>query len=62
MKNGLDASDALLILPLQDNHQVDEVNGYRIRVRELRILYRVDDHGKEVIVYRVKHGREVYRR
>ncbi|MBA2252738.1 MAG: type II toxin-antitoxin system RelE/ParE family toxin [Nitrospirales bacterium] len=40
----------------------DEENGYRIRVRDLRILCRVDDHGKEVIVYRVKHRREVSRR
>lgn len=40
----------------------DEENGYRIRVRDLRILYRVDDQGKEVVVYRVKHRREVYRR
>ena len=40
----------------------DEENGYRIRVRDVRILYRVDDHGKEVVVYRVKHRREVYRR
>ncbi|MDO8545895.1 MAG: type II toxin-antitoxin system RelE/ParE family toxin [Nitrospirales bacterium] len=39
----------------------DEENGYRVRVRNIRILYRVDDRAKEVIVYRVKHRREVYR-
>ena len=39
----------------------DEENGYRVRVRDIRILYRVDDRAKEVIVYRVKHRREVYR-
>jgi mRNA interferase RelE/StbE len=40
----------------------DEENGYRVRVRNMRILYRVDDPGKEVIIYRVKHRREAYRR
>ena len=37
------------------------LEGYRIRVRDMRILYRIDDQAKEVIVYRVKHRREVYR-
>ena len=37
------------------------LEGYRIRVRDMRILYRIDDPAKEVIVYRVKHRREVYR-
>jgi len=36
------------------------LKGYRIRVRDMRILYRIDDQAKEVIVYRVKH-RRVYR-
>ena len=39
----------------------DEEGGYRIRVRDIRILYRRDDRQKEVVVYRVKHRREVYR-
>ncbi len=39
----------------------DEENGYRIRVRDIRILYRINDKTKEVIIYRVKHRREVYR-
>ncbi|MFQ5850259.1 MAG: type II toxin-antitoxin system RelE/ParE family toxin [Candidatus Binatia bacterium] len=37
------------------------LEGYRIRVRDMRILYRIDDQAKEVIVYRVRHRREVYR-
>lgn len=37
------------------------LEGYRIRVRDMRVLYRIDDQAKEVIVYRVKHRREVYR-
>ncbi len=37
------------------------LEGYRIRVRDMRVLYRIDDQAKELIVYRIKHRREVYR-
>ena len=37
------------------------LEGYRIRVRDMRILYRIDDQAKQVIVYRIRHRREVYR-
>lgn len=39
----------------------DEENGYRIRVRHIRIPYQIDDKAKIVIVYRIKHRKEVYR-
>ncbi|MCD6413396.1 MAG: type II toxin-antitoxin system RelE/ParE family toxin [Elusimicrobia bacterium] len=35
--------------------------GYRVRIRNLRILYRVDDRRREVIIYRVRHRGDVYR-
>ncbi len=35
--------------------------GYSLRVGPYRILYDVDDKAREVIIYRVKHRREVYR-
>ena len=35
--------------------------GYRIRIRDFRILYRIDDKQKEIFIYRVKHRRDVYR-
>ena len=35
--------------------------GYRLRVGDYRILYRIEDAGKQVFVYRVKHRREAYR-
>ena len=35
--------------------------GYRIRSGDFRILYRIDDRAKEIVIYRVKHRREVYR-
>lgn len=36
--------------------------GYRVRVGDYRIVFRVDDDAREVLVTRVKHRRDVYRR
>ncbi len=35
---------------------------YRVRVGDYRIVYAVDKRNKVVVVYRVRHRREVYRR
>ena len=35
--------------------------GYRIRSGDFRVLYRIDDRAREVIIYRIKHRKEVYR-
>ena len=35
--------------------------GYRLRVGVYRVLYDIDDQAHEVIVYRIKHRRDVYR-
>ncbi|MCD6311230.1 MAG: type II toxin-antitoxin system RelE/ParE family toxin [Elusimicrobia bacterium] len=35
--------------------------GYRVRVRDFRILYKICDDIKKVIIYRIKHRREAYR-
>ena len=35
--------------------------GYRVHVGEYRILYDVDDSARLVIVWRVKHRKDVYR-
>jgi mRNA interferase RelE/StbE len=35
--------------------------GWRIRIRDYRILYTIDDEQKLISIYRVKHRREVYR-
>ena len=34
---------------------------YRIRVGDYRIVYAVDQHSRQVIVYYVRHRRDVYR-
>ena len=36
-------------------------NGYRIRVADFRVLYRIDDEHKEAFIYRIKHRKEAYR-
>lgn len=35
--------------------------GYRIRVGDYRILYRIDDQAKNVFIYRIKHRKDAYR-
>ena len=35
--------------------------GWRIRVGEYRILYRIDDNSREVRIFEIGHRREVYR-
>ena len=35
--------------------------GYRIRIGDYRILYRIDDSQKTIFIYRVKHRKESYR-
>ena len=34
--------------------------GYRIRVGDHRLLYRVDDALKRIFIYRVKHRKDAY--
>jgi len=34
--------------------------GFRIRVGDYRVLYRVDDDSKRVYIYRIKHRKDAY--
>jgi mRNA interferase RelE/StbE len=36
-------------------------NSWRVRVGDYRILYVVDDRQKIVVIYRVRHRKDVYR-
>ena len=38
-----------------------EKEGWRIRVGNYRILYRIDDSKNEIRVYRIKHRKEAFR-
>ncbi len=46
---------------LHGSQKLTGEEGYRYRIGDYRILYRIDDSNKKVFVYRVKHRREVYR-
>ena len=35
--------------------------GYRLRIGDYRVLYRVDDASSTMFIHRVKHRREAYR-
>ncbi len=35
--------------------------GYRIRIGDYRVLYRIDDKTRVIFIYRVKHRKEAYR-
>ncbi|MBE0432603.1 type II toxin-antitoxin system RelE/ParE family toxin [candidate division WOR-3 bacterium] len=35
--------------------------GYRIRIGRYRVLYEIGDQDKTVVVYRIKHRKDVYR-
>ena len=34
--------------------------GYRMRVGDYRILYRIDDASKRIFIYRIKHRKDAY--
>lgn len=36
-------------------------DGYRVRVGDYRVVYRIDDAGHRIYIYRVAHRRDVYR-
>jgi len=41
--------------------KLTDEEGYRVRVRDYRILYRINDKAKIVFIHRVRHRREAYR-
>ena len=40
--------------------KLTDEEGYRIRIGDYRILYRIDDPSKRVYIYRIKHRKEAY--
>lgn len=40
--------------------KLTDQEGFRLRVGDYRILYRVDDASKRIHIYRVKHRKDVY--
>ena len=48
--------------PRAQSEKLAVESAYRRRVGDYRIVFRVDDRLREVLVTRIKHRREVYRR
>lgn len=46
---------------IQGSKKLSDDEGYRIRVGDYRVVYKIDKSSKEVIVVKIKHRREVYR-
>jgi mRNA interferase RelE/StbE len=38
------------------------IDAYRVRVGDYRVIYEIDDRARVVIVSRIRHRREVYRK
>lgn len=60
-------ADKILLLeenprPAGAKHLETPFDGYRVRIGDWRVLYTVDDAAKSVVVYAVRHRREVYRK
>jgi mRNA interferase RelE/StbE len=48
--------------PRRQSEKLAGEDAYRKRIGDYRIVFRVDDPSREVLVTRIKHRREVYRR
>jgi mRNA interferase RelE/StbE len=59
-------NQAIVLLENDPRHQgskkLTDIEGYRVRVGDYRILYVINDSDKVVIVYRIKSRGEVYRK
>jgi mRNA interferase RelE/StbE len=41
--------------------KLSQINGYRIRIGNYRILYEIDDSKKTISIYKIAHRKEAYR-
>ncbi len=48
--------------PRGQSEKLASDEAYRKRVGDYRIVFRVDDPSKEVLITRIKHRRDLYRR
>ena len=46
----------------QGNQKMENEEGYRIRVGDYRAVYVVDKENKEIVIIRIKHRGEVYKK
>ena len=48
--------------PVQSRKMKGSESSYRLRVGDYRVIYQVDTANKVVIIYHVRHRRDVYKR
>ncbi|MBU1299239.1 MAG: type II toxin-antitoxin system RelE/ParE family toxin [Bacteroidetes bacterium] len=41
--------------------KLTDEEGYRIRIGKYRVLFEIDDKKKNILIFRIKHRKEVYR-
>ena len=47
--------------PKQSSKLKDTERTYRLRVGNYRIIYQIDDEQKEIIVFHIRHRKDVYK-
>ena len=47
--------------PKQSKKLKDTDRTYRLRVGDYRVIYQIDDEKKEIIVFHIRHRKDVYR-
>ncbi len=47
--------------PPQGSLKMTAEEGYRIRIGDRRVLYRVEDDSRRIYIYRIKHRKDAYR-
>ena len=48
--------------PVQSKKLKDSESSYRLRVGDYRVIYQVDHVNKSIIIYYVRHRKDVYKR
>lgn len=46
----------------QNSKKLKNRNGYRLRIGEYRIIYEINENDKSIIILRVAHRKEVYKK
>lgn len=41
--------------------KLTDEEGYRMRIGKYRVLFEIDDKKKNILIFRIKHRKEVYR-
>ena len=42
--------------------KLTDLEGYRIKQGDYRILYKINDNKKEIVVYKISHRKDIYKK